>query len=329
MVQPESRCAPPSCTSIAGPSRSRRSISRRPGRVRSRCVCTRAGCAEATGAPSRATRRARSRPFSATKGRAWSSGSAPASTRSSRGTTSCSRGFPYCGRCPHCTSGRLTLCDVAAPALLAGTLLDGTTRLSLDGRPVHHYSFLSTFADRTVVPEASCVRIRRDAPLRVAALVGCAIATGFGAVVNRAQLAPGSSLAVFGVGGVGLSAVQAGVLSGAGTVVAVDPAPARRAVALDLVLRTRSTPATATPWRPCVSSPADGGADCAVESSGARRRGRRCVPVDSPGRHSGVRRAPTGRRVGRVPGARNSSATRRPSWAASTARAGPTPTCRC
>ena len=151
----------------------------------------RAACAAATGAPSPATRRARSRPSSATRGRASSSAWARASTRSTPGDHVVLSWLPYCGRCPHCTSGRLTLCDVAAPALLAGTLLDGTTRLSLDGRPVHHYSFLSTFADRTVVPEASCVRIRRDAPLRVAALVGCAIATGFGAVVNRARLAPG------------------------------------------------------------------------------------------------------------------------------------------
>jgi S-(hydroxymethyl)glutathione dehydrogenase / alcohol dehydrogenase len=177
--------------------------------------------------------------------------------------------LPYCGRCRHCTSGRPTLCDVAAPALLAGTLLDGTTRLSLDGRPVHHYSFLSTFAERTVVPEASCVRIRRDAPLRVAALVGCAIATGVGAVVNRARLAPGCSLAVFGAGGVGLSAVQAGVLSGAATIVAVDPAPARRALALELGAAHAVDPGAGDPAEDVRELTGGRGVDCAVESSGA------------------------------------------------------------
>jgi len=95
--------------------------------------------------------------------------------------------LPSCGRCARCTSGRPTLCEVAGPALLAGTLLDGTTRLSLNGRPVHHYSFLSTFAERTVVPEASCVRIRKDAPFPIAALVGCAVTTGVGAVLNRSK----------------------------------------------------------------------------------------------------------------------------------------------
>ena len=163
--------------------------------------------------------------------------------------------LPYCGRCPHCTSGRLTLCDVAAPALLAGTLLDGTTRLSLDGRPVHHYSFLSTFADRTVVPEASCVRIRRDAPLRVAALVGCAIATGVGAVVNRARgLRPDPRSPCSAPEASGLSA-------DAGRACSREPAPSSPSTRRPhgepsrstLALPTRSTPATATPRRPCVS----------------------------------------------------------------------------
>jgi len=155
---------------------------------------------------------------------------------------------------------------VAAPALLAGTLLDGTTRLSLDGRPVHHYSFLSTFAERTVVPEASCVRIREDAPFTVAALVGCAITTGCGAVLNRARVGAGSSLAVFGAGGVGLSAIMAARLAGATTIVAVDPAAPRRAVALEL----GATHAVAPDETPeAIADLTGAGADHAIESSGA------------------------------------------------------------
>jgi S-(hydroxymethyl)glutathione dehydrogenase / alcohol dehydrogenase len=174
--------------------------------------------------------------------------------------------LPACGRCRHCASGRPTLCDVAAPALLAGTLLDGTTRLSLNGRPVHHYSFLSTFAERTVVPEASCVRIREDAPFPVAALVGCAVTTGAGAVLNRARVEAGSSVAVFGAGGVGLSAILAARLAGAATIVAVDPAAPRRAVATDLGATHAVDPGEAAT---AIADLTGAGVDYAIESSGA------------------------------------------------------------
>jgi S-(hydroxymethyl)glutathione dehydrogenase / alcohol dehydrogenase len=174
--------------------------------------------------------------------------------------------LPACGRCRQCTSGRPTLCDVAAPALLAGTLLDGSTRLTLGGRPVHHYSFLSTFAERTVVPEASCVRVRKDAPFDVAALVGCAITTGTGAVLNRAGVEAGSFVAVFGAGGVGLSAIMAARLAGAAAIVAVDPAAPRRAVALELGATHAVGPEEAAG---AVADLAPGGVDYAIESSGA------------------------------------------------------------
>ena len=176
--------------------------------------------------------------------------------------------LPACGRCAYCAEGRPTLCDVAAPALLAGTLLDGAIRLSLDGRPVHHYSFLSTFAERAVVPEASCVRIRPDAPMRVAALVGCAVVTGIGAVVNRARVAPGGSIAVFGAGGVGLSAVQGSRLAGAARIVAIDPVDARRALALELGATDVVDPAAGDAAE-MVRELVPGGVESAVEASGA------------------------------------------------------------
>ncbi|MEJ2889302.1 Zn-dependent alcohol dehydrogenase [Actinomycetospora aeridis] len=131
--------------------------------------------------------------------------------------------MPSCGVCRHCVSGRPVLCTAAAPALLAGTLLDGTVRLHRDGRPVSHYSFLSTFATHTVVPAASAIRIGREVPLAVASLVGCGILTGYGAVVNKARVIPGSSVLIFGAGGVGLSAVMAARVSGAGQILVVDP----------------------------------------------------------------------------------------------------------
>ena len=142
--------------------------------------------------------------------------------------------LPSCGRCFFCRSGRVNLCSVAMPAMLDGALPGGVTRLSREGGPLHHYSFLSTFAERTVVPEASCVRIRRDAPLGVAALVGCAVMTGIGAAINRARVRPGSTAVVFGAGGVGLSVVQGCRLAGARHIVVVDPLPLKRELALSL-----------------------------------------------------------------------------------------------
>lgn len=135
--------------------------------------------------------------------------------------------MPSCGVCRHCVSGRPVLCTAAAPALLAGTLLDGTVRLHRDGRPVSHYSFLSTFATHAVVPASSAIRIGREIPLGVASLVGCGILTGYGAVVNKARVTPGSSVLVFGAGGVGLSAIMAARVSGAGQIVVVDPVVAK------------------------------------------------------------------------------------------------------
>lgn len=136
--------------------------------------------------------------------------------------------MPSCGRCRYCEAGRPVLCTVSAPALLRGTLMDGTVRLHDQQRPVHHYSFLSTFADHAVVPAASAIKIRPDVPLGVAALVGCGVLTGYGAVVNRAKVAPGDSVLVYGAGGVGLSAIMAARNSGALRIIVVDPRQDKR-----------------------------------------------------------------------------------------------------
>jgi Zn-dependent alcohol dehydrogenase len=116
--------------------------------------------------------------------------------------------LPACGACDECRRDLPHLCAAAFPAMDAGGLLDGTTRLSHDGRPVYHYSLLSTFAEHAVVPEASCIPIPADVPFDVAALVGCAITTGVCAAWRTARVAPGERVAVFGCGGVGLSAVM-------------------------------------------------------------------------------------------------------------------------
>ena len=142
--------------------------------------------------------------------------------------------LPSCGQCFYCRRGRPNLCEGALPGLFDGTLVDGAIRLSQNGRPLHHYAFLSSFAERAVVPEASCIPVRRDVPLAVAAIVGCAVMTGVGAVVNRARLEAGSTAIVYGTGGVGLSVVLGCRLAGAGTIVAVDPVASKRELALEL-----------------------------------------------------------------------------------------------
>lgn len=129
---------------------------------------------------------------------------------------------PYCGQCPYCLSGHPNLCEVVYATMSNGTLFDGTSRLSRDGKPIYHYSFISSFAEYCVVPEAGCVVIAENIPLDKAALVGCAVMTGVGAAINTARVHPGSSVAVIGAGGVGLNAIQGARLAGASTIIAVD-----------------------------------------------------------------------------------------------------------
>jgi S-(hydroxymethyl)glutathione dehydrogenase / alcohol dehydrogenase len=129
---------------------------------------------------------------------------------------------PSCGACEECRRDLTHLCSEAWPAMGTGGLMDSTTRLSRDGEPVYHYSFLSTFADHAVVPERSLIPIPDDIPFDVAGLVGCAVTTGVGAVWFSAKVRPGERVAVIGCGGVGLSAIMGAVAVGAAPIVAVD-----------------------------------------------------------------------------------------------------------
>jgi S-(hydroxymethyl)glutathione dehydrogenase/alcohol dehydrogenase len=178
--------------------------------------------------------------------------------------------LPSCGRCFYCAQGRPILCEWSTPAMLAGTMPDGTTRLSRNGESIYHYSFLSTFAESCVVPEESCVPIRKDAPLEVAALVGCAVMTGIGAAMNRARVEPGSSVAVFGAGGVGLSAVIGARLVGAATVIAVDPLPFKRELAKELGATEAIDPSNGDAPAAVRELTGGRGADYAFDAAGAR-----------------------------------------------------------
>ena len=139
---------------------------------------------------------------------------------------------PQCGRCRQCAAQRPWQCELVATVVApGGVLFDGSSRWSRDGETVHHYLGVSSFAERVVVPESGAIRIRRDAPLDVVAIVGCAVATGVGAVRNTAQVPPGATVAVIGCGGVGLSVIQGARLAGAARIVACDLDPGKLEVA--------------------------------------------------------------------------------------------------
>lgn len=139
---------------------------------------------------------------------------------------------PSCGACFYCLHGRPSLCTTYVGPLWDGTMLDGNTRLSRNGKPVYHFSGIACFAEYVVVPEISCVPVASDVPLEVGALVGCAVTTGVGAALNTARVEPGSSVAVYGAGGVGLSIIMGAKLAGAARIIAVDRSAAKGEMAL-------------------------------------------------------------------------------------------------
>ena len=177
--------------------------------------------------------------------------------------------MPSCGRCEECVRDLPHLCTVAWEAMDHGGLMDGTPRLSQGGAPVYHYVFVSTFAEATVVPERCVIPIPKDAPLEIAALVGCAVSTGVGAVWRTAQVRPGDRVAVFGCGGVGLSAVLGARAVGAEPIVAVDVSQAKLDAARELGA-TLAVPwaASAEETGEAVRAVTGGGVDFAFEATG-------------------------------------------------------------
>jgi S-(hydroxymethyl)glutathione dehydrogenase/alcohol dehydrogenase len=139
-----------------------------------------------------------------------------------------------CGHCFYCSAGRPALCQEFAAMRNAGKLLDGTTRLSRGGQPINHFLCVSCFAEATVCPEQSVLKIADDIPMGIAALAGCAVMTGVGAATNSARVEPGSSVLVIGAGGVGLCAVMGAQLCGAARILVADLSPAKLEMASDL-----------------------------------------------------------------------------------------------
>jgi S-(hydroxymethyl)glutathione dehydrogenase / alcohol dehydrogenase len=129
---------------------------------------------------------------------------------------------PFCGICEFCQTGQVNLCEMAFGPMFTGTLLDGTSRLRCGGEVVYHNSLLSTFAEYTVVPEMSCVKLPDEIGMAQASLIGCGVATGYGAAVKSAKVTPGSTVAIFGIGGVGVNAIQGAKIAGASKIIACD-----------------------------------------------------------------------------------------------------------
>ena len=197
--------------------------------------------------------------------------------------------LPSCGRCVACQMGEGYLCPVAAAANGRGELIGGGCRLGEGGTAVHHHLGVSAFASHAVVDERSAVAVDADIPVEIAALFGCAVLTGVGAVVNAAKVRPGESVVIYGLGGVGLAALLGALASGAQPVVAIDPVTSKVELARHLGATAAVHPRHAAGT---VATLLRHGADVAIETVGkasvlaeayaATRRGGRTVTVGLP-----------------------------------------------
>jgi alcohol dehydrogenase len=175
---------------------------------------------------------------------------------------------PSCGQCLPCASGRPALCEPGAVANSQGTLLSGARRLRRDGKAVHHHLGVSAFADYVTVSQQSAIRIDPGIDLTQAALFGCAVLTGVGAVVNTGAVPPGSSVAVVGLGGVGLSALLGAHVSGARQIIAVDLSDSKLQLATELGA-THAVNAGAAHAVEAIRDLSSGGVEFAFEMAGA------------------------------------------------------------
>jgi S-(hydroxymethyl)glutathione dehydrogenase/alcohol dehydrogenase len=176
--------------------------------------------------------------------------------------------IPECRNCKFCLSRRTNLCGALLETQGKGLMPDGTSRLSHRGRMLHHYMGTSTFATHTVVPEIALAKIRRDAPLETVCLLGCGVTTGIGAVLHTARVEPGSSVAVFGLGGIGLSVIQGAVMAGADRIIAIDANPKKFALATQLGATDTLQPTQAGDVVAAVVELTGGGADYTFECIG-------------------------------------------------------------
>ena len=176
---------------------------------------------------------------------------------------------PECGVCKFCRSGKTNLCQAIRVTQGKGLMPDGTSRFSIKGKPILHYMGTSTFSEYTVLPEIALAKIDPKAPLDKVCLLGCGITTGIGAVLNVAKVQPGANVAVFGLGGIGLSVVQGAVMAKAARIIAIDTNPSKWEMAKSLGATDYVNPAEYDqPIQQVIVDLTEGGVDYSFECIG-------------------------------------------------------------
>ncbi|MCK4111911.1 S-(hydroxymethyl)glutathione dehydrogenase/class III alcohol dehydrogenase [Acinetobacter radioresistens] len=174
-----------------------------------------------------------------------------------------------CGKCKFCTSGKTNLCQAVRATQGKGLMPDGTTRFSYNGEPIYHYMGTSTFSEYTVVAEISLAKIDPEAPLEKMCLLGCGVTTGIGAVHNTAKVEEGATVAIFGLGAIGLAAIQGAVQAKAGRIIAIDINPDKFALAQEMGATDVVNPKDySKPIQEVIVEMTDGGVDYSFECIG-------------------------------------------------------------
>lgn len=174
-----------------------------------------------------------------------------------------------CGKCKFCLSGKTNLCGSVRATQGKGLMPDHTSRFSFEGKPLFHYMGTSTFSEYTVVPEVSLARVSKEAPLDKICLLGCGVTTGIGAVINTAKVQPGSTVAIFGLGAIGLACIQGAHMVGAARIIAIDVNPEKFALAEQFGATDFINPKDhAAPIQQVIVDMTDGGVDYSFECIG-------------------------------------------------------------
>ena len=176
---------------------------------------------------------------------------------------------PECRTCKFCTSGKTNLCQSIRATQGKGLMPDGTSRFSKDGKPIYHYMGTSTFSEYTVLPEIALAKINKEAPLEKVCLLGCGVTTGIGAVLNTAKVEAGATVAIFGLGGIGLAAIIGAAMAKASRIIAIDINPAKFEIARQLGATDCVNPKDFDkPIQQVIIDMTDGGVDYSFECVG-------------------------------------------------------------
>ena len=175
---------------------------------------------------------------------------------------------PECRQCKFCLSGKTNLCQAIRETQGRGVMPDGTSRFSIDGDPIFHYMGTSTFSNFSVMPEISIAKIRKDAPFDKVCYIGCGVTTGVGAVINTAKVTPGATVAVFGLGGIGLNVIQGARMVGADIIIGVDINPGKVKLATQFGMTHFVNPKEVDNVVSAIADITDGGVDYSFECIG-------------------------------------------------------------